>query len=147
MAKVNAYLHHMAVGEVSRAGLARIDVERVRLAAEIQENLFPHRIGKAMLRPGTTWLGNAKSDAQARGIAFQKSVDSKAELELTNLLLRVWVDDSLVTRPSVTSTVTNGDFASGTGWTLTVTGDAVANINSIGQYLANKWSTTWPTVP
>ena len=130
MGKTTVHLHSLNQGECSRAGLARVDVERVRLAAEIQENIFPHVIGKGTMRPGTTWLGNSKSDAQARGVAFQKSIDVTAILELTNALLRVWVDDALVTRASVTSTVTNGDFSSGTGWTLTTTGDATANINS-----------------
>ena len=45
MAKVNAVLHAWNVGEQSVAGMARIDQERVRLAAETQENLFPHVVG------------------------------------------------------------------------------------------------------
>lgn len=36
----------------------------------------------------------------------------------------------MITRPSVTSTVTNGDFSDATGWTLSTTGGAEANINS-----------------
>jgi hypothetical protein len=40
------------------------------------------------------------------------------------------VDDELVTIESVTSTVTNGDFSSSSGWTLSTSGDSVANINS-----------------
>jgi hypothetical protein len=53
-------------------------------------------------------------------------------LELSNLKLRVLVDDVLVTRPAVTSSVTNGDFSNSTGWTLTVATGAVGTINDSG---------------
>jgi hypothetical protein len=130
MAQIRPLIHSFSAGEVSKATLARVDQEKAKLWAETQENLLPFAIGKAMMRPGTTYLGASASNNKARGLEFVKSIDATACLELTNLLLRVWVDDALVTRPSVTSTVTNGDFSSSAGWTLTTSGDATANINS-----------------
>lgn len=130
MAKVNTLIHHFSTGEVSKAALARVDHEKLRLAAEIQENILPHAIGKGLFRPATGYLSTTKSNAQARLIKFVKAVDDAAVLELTNSLLRVMISDVFLTRPSVTSTVTNGDFSSGTGWTLTTTGGATADINS-----------------
>lgn len=130
MAKVNAYVHHFSTGEVSKAALARVDHEKLRLAAEIQENIFPHAIGKGLFRPATGYIAGTKSNARARLIKFVKSVDDVAVLELSNALLRVLVDDTFITRASVTSSVTNGDFSSSTGWSLTTTGDATADINS-----------------
>jgi len=130
MGKVNALTHTFAAGEVSRAALNRIDKEIIRLHAERQENLLPYVIGKAIMRPGMEYLGTSKSNNRPRLIPFFRSLDAKAILEFTDSTLRVWVDDELVTRPSVTSTVTNGDFSSSAGWTLTVSDGATGNINS-----------------
>jgi hypothetical protein len=130
MAQVRPLIHSFSAGEISKATLARVDQEKAKLWAEVQENLLPFAIGKASMRPGTTYLGASASNNQARGLEFVKSIEATACLELTNQLLRVWVDDALVTRPSVTSTVTNGDFSSSVGWTQTTTGDAVSTINS-----------------
>jgi hypothetical protein len=118
-------------GEVSPATLARVDQEKAKLWAETQENLLPFTIGKAMMRSGTTYLASAKTAAnRVREIPFVKSLTAQAGIELSSGLLRIHVDDELVTIESVTSTVTNGDFSSSTGWTLTTSGDSVANINS-----------------
>lgn len=127
---VNALVHSLAVGEVSQAALSRVDNEGLRLAAEIQENIFPRVIGAGLMRPATAYLGTTKSNVQARGIQFVKAVDDVASLEFSNLLLRIWLSDALLARVSVTSSVTNGDFSSSTGWTLATTGDATADINS-----------------
>lgn len=130
MAKVNAYVHHFSTGEVSKAALARVDHEKLRLAAEIQENILPHAIGKGLFRPATEYIIGTKSNNQARLIKFVKAVNDVAVIEMSNQLMRVMVNDTFITRASVTSSVTNGDFSSATGWTLTTTGDATANINS-----------------
>lgn len=122
-------IHSFNVGEVSPSGLARVDQERVRLAAELQQNIFGYVIGKGMMRPGTEYLGTTEASAQARLIAFVRDLDNTAVLEFTNELLRVYVDDELVTRGAVTSTVTNGDMSSATGWTLTATANATASIS------------------
>jgi hypothetical protein len=55
------------------------------------------------------------------------ATDDKALIEITNAsFLRVWVDDELLTVPSVSTTVTNGDFSSSAvGWTLTATSGRV----------------------
>lgn len=128
MGKLNALTHLLNTGEISRAALNRIDKEAIRLYARRQVNLFPYTIGKAMFRPGSKLLATAAS--RPRYLPFVKRIEDTAILELTNLKLRVLVDDVLVTRPAVTSTVTNGDFSSGVGWTLTVSDGAVGNINS-----------------
>lgn len=134
MATINTLVHSFNVGEVSSAALARVDNERLRLAAEIQENLYPHVIGKGQVRPGGVYLGATASNAKTRLIPFIRETDDVALLEFTSALLRVWEDgDTLVTRPSVTSTVTNGDFSSSAGWTLTATSGATATIS--GGYL------------
>ena len=130
MAKIRGLIHSLNTGEVSPSALARVDQEKLRLAAETQRNILPYVIGSGQMRPGFGYTGASKSNNRARGIPFIRSNTDFADLELTDSTLRIWVDDGLVTRPSVTSTVTNGDFSSGTGWTLTVGSGATGNINS-----------------
>jgi hypothetical protein len=131
VARSRPLIHALNSGEVSTSALARVDQEKARLWAEVQENLFHFTIGKAQMRPGTTYLGDADDHAnRVREIPFVRSLTALAGIELSDGLLRIWVDDDLVTRASVTSTVTNGDFSSSTGWTLSTSGDATANINS-----------------
>lgn len=133
MGKINTHLHSFNAGEVSTSALARVDQEKLRLAAEIQENVFPHVIGKGLVRPGSQYLGATLSNNKPRYIPFVKAPDDTALIECTNGAMRVWISDTLLTRPSVTSTVTNGDFSSGTGWTLSATDGGSATIS--GGYL------------
>jgi hypothetical protein len=122
MAKVNAVIHAFNTGEMSASGMARIDQERVRLAAETQENLFPYVVGEGQVRPGTQCIGNSASNNRARLLSFIKSTEETALMELSDETLRIWVDDALVTRPSVTATVGDGTFAAtNTDWADTAT--------------------------
>jgi len=130
MGKQEALTYSFNVGEKSTAGLARIDQEGLKLAAEVQENLLPRVVGAAQVRPGFEYLGTTASNKKAVFLRFVKSVDDTALIELTDGAMRVWVDDSLVTYGSVTSTVTNGDFSSSAGWTLTTTSGATADIDT-----------------
>ena len=105
-------------GVVSPLALGRVDIKRVAMSAEEQCNWMPRTLGPMSLRPGMGYLGNTKSNAVARFIPFVFSTDDTALLELTNSVLRVWVDDALVTRPVVSTTVTNGTFNTDlSGWT------------------------------
>lgn len=87
MAKVNALIHSFNSGELSKAGLARVDQDKVRLCAELQENLIPYTIGKAIMRPGTKYLGTLSSsttltNTPPRIIPFVKSISTKYVIEL-----------------------------------------------------------------
>lgn len=130
MAKQTTLTYSFSAGEKSTAGLARIDQEGLKLAAEVQENVLPRVVGAAQVRPGFEHLGATASNKKAVFLRFVKAVDDTALIELTDGAMRVWVNDALVSQDAVTSTVTNGDFTSSAGWTLTTTGGATANINS-----------------
>jgi hypothetical protein len=129
MAKVKALTHSFNNGEISRAARARVDLEKVRLTAEIQENILPHAIGAGQFRPGFGYLGSTRSNAFSRMEPFVRSRKEVAMGEFSAGKLRIWVDDAPLTRPAVTSAVTNGDFSSSTGWTLTATDGATAAIS------------------
>jgi hypothetical protein len=130
MANQRPLIHSFNAGEVSKAALNRVDLERTRLNCEIQENLFPYSIGKAIIRPGSQYLGQTLN-LGSRLVGFSKTLSAKAVLELAfntsdQGRLRVWFGDELVTREDVSSSITNGTFDASTGWTSEVTGDATA---------------------
>lgn len=130
MPQTDVLTHLFNAGEVSPAALNRVDKERIALSAEEQINLFPYAIGKAIMRPGMQYLSTTIS-GRSRLIPFARSVDARALLELgtdssDNGLMRVYIDDEPITRPAVTSTVTNGDMSSSSGWTETSVGGASA---------------------
>lgn len=105
-------------GLVSRLGLARSDVKRIALSAETYHNYIARVLGSMSIRPGLGHLGSTQSNAVARFLPFIFSTSDKASVELTDLNLRVWVDDAVITRPAVTTTITNGTFTADiVGWT------------------------------
>jgi hypothetical protein len=130
MAKVHAPLLALNRGEVSKLALARVDIEKMRLAAECQVNWQPTVQGAMMLAPGSEYLGSTKSDAAAKFIPFIFGKDDKSLIELTDSVMRIWDEDALVTRASVSTTVTNGTFSSSVGWTLAATDGCTSDINS-----------------
>jgi hypothetical protein len=105
-------------GLVSRLGVARADIHRVALAAETQINWVTRVLGSMSIRPGLEFLGDTFIDGAARFLSFVFSITAKALVELTAAHMRIWIDDALVTRPSVSTAITNGTFAVDlTGWT------------------------------
>lgn len=129
LARVNAPQLAFNAGEVSAAAMARVDVERLRLAARCQVNWDPTVIGAMSLRAGLGYLGSTKNDLAALLVPFIFGAHDTALLELTNAVMRVWKNDALITRPSVATVVTNGDMSSSAGWTLTATSGASATIS------------------
>lgn len=107
-------------GEVSRLGLSRVDLSRMQLSAEIQENWMPRVLGSMMFRPGSAYIGLTDNDGldKARFLPFIRSLSETALLEFTDRKLRIWVDEAPIEIRVQGWTVTNGTFdADLTGWT------------------------------
>lgn len=104
-------------GRISKKALARTDVGRVALSAEVQTNWLPRTLGSMSLRPGMGYNGTLHGDGAL--IPFVYSTDDVAAIEMTAGLMRIWDNgDTLLTRPSVSSAVTNGTFTTDlAGWT------------------------------
>lgn len=119
MGKANQALLAFNRGIISKLGLARIDVAKVALSAEIQTNWTPRLLGSMMLRAGYKHLGSTKDNNKAVFIPFIFSKTQTASIEFTDGYIRVWdANDELITREAVSATITNGDFATDlTGWT------------------------------
>lgn len=119
MPKFDAPLYSFNRGEVSKIALARIDIEKMRLSAETQVNWMPWVIGPMMLRPGLQYVGEVLEDQPCRAIPFVFSKLDTALLELTSNVMRVWVDEELVTRPAVTTTIGDPTLTGAGGYWLT----------------------------
>jgi hypothetical protein len=99
-------------GLISKRGLARIDLPRTAISAEVMTNWIARTLGSMSIRPGWEYIASTRSNAAARAFPFIFSADDTARLEISEGTLRVFVDDDLITRPAVTATVTNGAFTS-----------------------------------
>lgn len=118
MANQNVALLAFNRGLISARALGRIDLPRLGLSADIYTNWMARKLGSMMLRPGLAHIGSTASNNKPRYIPFVFATNDTALIELTDVLMRVWVNDALVTRPSVSTAVTNGTFTSNlTGWT------------------------------
>ncbi len=117
MATENAALLAFNRGRISPLALARTDFKRTFFSAEVQTNWIPRALGSMMLRPGWKYTGATKGNLTSLTVPFVFSMEDTARLELTDNLMRVWVDDALVSRPTVSAAITNGTFGTDlTGW-------------------------------
>lgn len=116
MSRVNTALLAYNRGVISPLGLARVDLARLQLSAETQTNWMPRVLGSMMLRPGLQYI--YQELGKSLHIPFIAATDDTAIIELSDQLMRVSVDEILITRPAVTATITNGAFTTNlTGWT------------------------------
>lgn len=102
-------------GLVSKLALARLDLNRLALAAEEQTNWLPLALGPMMLRPGFEHI--ATDPGTTRNLPFVFSSDDKAVVALHDEAISIKAAGVALTRPAVTATITNGDFPVDlTGW-------------------------------
>lgn len=129
MARTNAPYYALNRGEVSKITLARADVERLRMAADCQVNFSPYVVGPMELRQGQQYIGGVRGDLACQIVDFVYASDDTALFELTDSNMRVWINDALLTRPSVTTAVSDPAFVGGGSWsTADTTSDASATI-------------------
>lgn len=103
-------------GLLSPSGQARVDLQRTSLSAEVMVNWDPRVLGPMALRPGFEHIRSLLG--LSRQFPFVYSVSETAQLDISDSLMRVAIDDVLITRPTVTAAVTNGNFTTDlSGWT------------------------------
>jgi hypothetical protein len=118
MPKQNNTLLAFNRGIISRLGVARTDLNRAAMSAETMTNWLPRVLGSMSIRPGMEYIGATADNAKSKTFPFIFASDDLAAVEITEGVMRVWVDDELVTRETVTAAITNGSFTSNlTGWT------------------------------
>ncbi len=125
-------------GVVASKALARIDLEKLRLAAEIQENWMPDVLGSMSLRPGFEYKCATYLNRKTRGIPFVFASDDTAIIEMTDSIMRVLIDGIPISIPAVSSSITNGTFNSNlSGWTNADGGGCVSAWKT-GGYMSLK---------
>jgi hypothetical protein len=70
MARQNIPLIAFNRGIISNLALARADIKRVALSAEVMTNWIPRTLGPMTLRPGLGYIGATKSNLASRSILF-----------------------------------------------------------------------------
>lgn len=118
MSRGNVAFNAFNRGLASPKALARVDIEKLRLSAERQENFVPRVIGSMCLRPGWEYIRSTLSNKRALLIPFVYSNSDTAIIEFTDGAFRPLLDCCSITRPAVSTSVTSGDFSAGTGWTI-----------------------------
>jgi hypothetical protein len=122
MAKGNLPITNFNAGIVSKLALSRIDVSRLKFAAEIQDNFVPRTVGPMALRSGLEYIDDTKSDLRTYPIPFVFSHNDTAIVELVSSVMRVRVNDTVITRVAVSTVISDPTFTTGSGWTSYTTG-------------------------
>lgn len=118
MARAIPSIYSLNRGVVDRRGLARADVKRLAMAAQVQTNWMAKVLGPMMLRVGFAYLGSTLNNSAARFLKFIFATNDLAELELTDSSMRIWIGDKVLTRTAVATTIVNGTFTVDlSGWT------------------------------
>ncbi len=128
---IRVYQQAFNVGQFDADKLHRVDLERVRLAAERQSNLMCDAVGSAWGRPGTEFIAATNGSAKSRLLPFNAGGSDGFVLELTATTLRILDTDTdeYVTRAAVTSTVGTGDFSADASWTKAATAGQTTTIS------------------
>lgn len=114
--RYRAYTNRFNRGEIDPLAIARDDVDKLSDSAELVENFMPLRLGPMMYRPGLRFIDDTGITTGLYHIEFIASTLDTAILEFSNQLLRVRIPadpntgHTLITRTSVTSTISNGTF-------------------------------------
>lgn len=117
-------------GEIDPKALMRIDVDKIASTGSTVTNWMPLRLGPMMYRPGFEHLSSVSGPAYF--LPFIAATDDVAQLEFTDELLRIWVDDEPISRPAVTTAITNGEFTANiTGWTDDSSGSGASSWGTI----------------
>lgn len=135
MPRVSAPLYSLNGGEVGEEALGRLDLERMQFAGSLYSNILPRVVGSMTLRPGLEHIANINYGT-VELLEFNYAGASTLTPLLSNNAMRIVRDDALVSRASVSTTVTNGAFSLFTGWTDISTGSATASVTG-GNLLLN----------
>lgn len=104
-------------GLVSEYLIARLDLRKLAVSAVEMTNWMLRSVGYMFMRPGMQYLGGIGAGTIGRQLAFIKSVNDTAIIELSASLMRVIINDVLLTYPTVSTTVANSGFSGAGSWT------------------------------
>ena len=103
-------------GLVSNLALARLDVERVALSAQVYKNMMPRVFGPMSFRPGTEYVGAVSGKSYF--VPFVFGTTDTALIQFKGACVQFWVNEAAITRAAVSASITNGTFTTDlNGWT------------------------------
>lgn len=132
MARGNYPLVAFNGGEVGSEVQGRIHLEGYATTASLLQNLLAEAAGPMSLRPGLKFLADVPGGNFAILLPFIFSVAQANLLLLTAMEMRIVASDGVISRPSVSSSVTNGGFTTNLGgWTdISSGGGAAASVSN-----------------
>jgi hypothetical protein len=117
MPRVKAPIYSLNGGEVGDEALSRLDLERLQFAAARCVNALPRVSGALTLRPGLEHKTDINlGECMLLEYAYSGSDGSVYVPVLSDEELRILKDGAFISRASVSTAITNGDFSSFTGW-------------------------------
>lgn len=105
-------LTNFNAGELSERLVARTDLARYPNAGKSFFNCSLFREGGWARRPGTIYLGRTKNDERCKLLEHVVSPDEAALIALTDRTAQFWQDNSAISLPTTSLTISNGDFSS-----------------------------------
>lgn len=124
MSRRHELTYALNAGAVDPEAVARVDLEKMRLAGEQPVvNLLPRVLGPATLRPGSESLSRIAGDAECRQIPFVDSAGTAYVLLLTPGEMRITLDGVVQQVPNVSTTINHGS------WTDASTSPASASLS------------------
>lgn len=110
-------------GGVDPEALSRVDLEKLRLAAEHpMANLLPRVLGPATLRPGTESLARIPSDAETHLVPFLRSLGTSYQLLMSPGEMRILLNGAIQQVPNVATAIASGSWSNVSSSPATATG-------------------------
>lgn len=124
-------LYAMNAGGVDKEALARVDLEKMRLAGEHPvDNFLPRVLGPMMIRPGSQNLVAIPDDDETRLIPFLKSTGDSYVLMLSPSEMRVMLNGAIQQIPSVSTTISSGSWSDVSTSPASATGGATLSFSA-----------------
>ena len=105
-------VYGLNAGGVDPEAITRVDLEKMRLAAEHpMENWLPRVLGPATIRPGLQSLFAITGNDQTRTIKFQRSTGTSYILLLSDSEMRIVYGDAIQQVPSVSTAINSASWS------------------------------------
>ena len=130
MSRRHELVFSLNAGGVDPEALARVDLQKMRLAGENPVSNWMSRVlGPMTLRPGSQNLVRISSDAQTRQVRFDRSIGTGYILLLSAGTLRVSSAGAIVQVPNVATVIGSGSWTDVSVAGATATGGATLTFN------------------
>ncbi len=140
MPRAQAPVYSLNGGEIGSESIQRLDLERMRYAGSLYQNVFPKVNGPIQLRGGFGYkVNSAVNEADNLFIKFVFGSTDNSLLQFSSDGMRIFDGDAYLQRASVSTAITNGDFSSFTGWSDQSDGNATASVSGGNLVLAGAF--------